>query len=53
MELEEGEETSEIHGDGVLDGCTGRLSQSWLLASGGGGSKQPVGGGPGGATAGK
>ena len=52
-ELEEGEEASEIHGDGVLDGCTGRLSQLWLLAAGGGRSKQPVGGGSGGAAAGR
>ena len=53
MELEEGEEISEIHGDGVLDGCTGWLSQPWLLAAGGGGSKQPGGGGSGGAAAGR
>ena len=53
MELEEGEETSEIHGDGVFDGCTGRLFQPWLLAAGGGGSKQPAGGGPGGAAVGR
>ena len=53
MELEEGEETSEIHGDGVLYGCTGRLSQPWLLVAKGGGSKQPAGGGPGGAAPGR
>ena len=53
MELEEGEETSEIHGDDVLDGCTSQLSQPWLLAAGGGGSKQSAAGGLGDAAAGR